>query len=88
MSYLLRSVLVHISYAHTLSACDNREHNKKKEEIMKSHEAQLEELSSSATESAVQIHAEIDKVQNQVREKEIYLAKAQELLSTRYKVAK
>ena len=55
---------------------------------MQSHEAQLEELSSDATESAVQIHAEIDKVQNQIREKELYLAKAQELLSTRYKVAK
>lgn len=55
---------------------------------MQSHEAQLEELSSSATEAAVRIHTELDKVQNQVREKEIYLAKAQELLSTRYKVAK
>ena len=65
-----------------------REHNKKKEEIVKSHEVRLEELSSSATESAVQIHAEIEKVQNQIREKELYLAKAKELLSTRYKVAK
>ena len=54
---------------------------------MQDHETQLEELSSDATESAVQIHAEIDKVQNQIGEKEVYLAKAQELLSTRYKVA-
>lgn len=59
-------------------------HNVSKSELRQSHEQQLDDLQHHASESARELDRKLLTLKNLITEKEVYLSKAQDLLSTRY----
>ena len=51
---------------------------------MEQHYAKLDVLSSNAVNAANELDAKLHKIQQQMKEKKIYLSRANELLSSRY----
>ena len=61
-----------------------RLHHSEKQKLHHGHERQLDELQEQACEAASELDRKVLAMKNVIREKEIYLSKAQ-LLSSRYK---
>ena len=62
----------------------NRDHNSKIDKIIEQHHAKLDVLSSDAVNAANELDAKLHTIQQQMKEKKIYLSRANELLSSRY----
>ena len=81
--FLLLVVFAQIT--HLFSRTYYRDHNYIKEDIMKKHEAKLEELENFCHNSSGEYGEKLNMANKQINEREVYLARAQELLSSKYK---
>lgn len=78
--------LFHLLKTHTsFHAYFYRDHNDIKDDIMKKHEAKLGELENYCHNSSDEYDQKLIRAKKQINEREVYLARAQELLSSRYK---
>jgi Mg2+ and Co2+ transporter CorA len=59
-------------------------HNTSKAELQREHEQKLDDLQQHATEAASELDRKLLRLNTLIKEKEVYLSKAQNLLSTRY----
>eukprot|EP00956_Cyclotella_meneghiniana_P002287 scaffold2600_cov73-Cyclotella_meneghiniana.AAC.5 len=64
---------------------ESRLHHSEKQKLHHEHERQLDELQEQACEAASELDRKVLAMKNVIREKEIYLSTAQNLLSSRYK---
>ena len=62
-----------------------RLHHDDKQLALDLHERQLDELQEEAHEAASELDRKVSAMKNIIKEKEVYLSKAQDLLSSRYK---
>ena len=82
------SFLLFVSFAQNTTsfhAYFYRDHNDIKDDIMKKHEAKLGELENYCHNSSDEYDQKLIRAKKQINEREVYLARAQELLSSRYK---
>ncbi|KAL3798181.1 hypothetical protein HJC23_005742 [Cyclotella cryptica] len=63
---------------------ESRKHNDSKSALRQEHEHQLDDLQHHATESARELDRKLLTLKNAIKEKEVYLSRAQDLMATRY----
>lgn len=62
----------------------HRDHDDRKAELQHEHEQNLEALQEHASKTVSELDRKLVKLTSLIKEKEVYLDKAQSLLSTRY----